>query len=158
MPLSRESRRRIPRELPVGLKGNASAREGGWWRGACIPDCPKERHAHGRPCMAGRGLGPGFDAPGLFCSCPRSRSALLEHTYGVPRAPPLAARFRARRGPAYLGLVVKVAPQTARLGPGLTVVPPLENARGCCCSGENSFWNAHRRLPSAISLPQSGPP
>lgn len=64
----------------------------------------------GTPLRGGEEPRPGFNTPGLFCCCPRSGGVLLKPTYGVPLAPPLAARLLARRGPAYLGLVVKVAP------------------------------------------------
>lgn len=83
---------------------------------------------------------------------------LLEPTYGVPLAPPLPAQLLARRGPAYLGFVVKVALQTPKLGSALTVVPPLGNSRGCGYSGEKQLGNAPCQLPSEISLPESGPP
>lgn len=87
----------------------------------------------------GRSLGLEFDTPGLFCSRPGSGSVLLKPTYGVPLAPPLPAKLLARRGPAYLRIVVKVAPQTPKLGSALTVLPPLGNAWGCGYSGENSL-------------------
>lgn len=91
------------------------------------------------PLHEGRSLGLGFYTPGLFCSCPGSGRVLLKPTYGVPLAPPLPAQLLARRGPAYLGFVVKVALQTPKLGSALTVVPPLGNPRGYGYSGENSL-------------------
>lgn len=91
------------------------------------------------PLHEGRSLSLGSTPRGYFAPARGLEACFLNPPTASRLRLPLPAQLLARRGPAYLGIVVKVAPQTPKLGSALTVVPPLGNARSCGYSRENSL-------------------